>query len=236
MVFYDLAGKKLRDTKEFIGLYEPSYLIGGARIPGVSQSSGFTENEIDRILKDGIQSQIDVVHILAWKIGKIKHKDSTSKFVYAKDWKDAEQFQVTRYGKPFDLAQIAEYIATNIKELEEKAKSNPQGVLNDLKNVGTSGLGPVYLVTLLYFVSRGKYPIYDRFAMIAADAILEGKKPGGTVEYHELPYKNSKAFSTIMQTHIQPYIAKLEQIFGCAYQTTRDIDRAMWVYGHLFNR
>ena len=30
------------------------------------------------------------------------------------------------------------------------------------------------------------------------------------------------------------YINKLEDVFGKEYQNNRNIDRALWVYGHLF--
>ena len=46
-------------------------------------------------------------------------------------------------------------------------KSEPQEVINELKNNSPNGIGTVYLITLLFFISRGEYPIYDRFVKIA---------------------------------------------------------------------
>lgn len=236
MKFFSVSGCEI-SRDDFVSLYGTSYYIGNEKIvPGISRSSRFVEGEIDRLLREGIKSKLDIVHILAWKIGKVKHPKSDSKFVYAKDWKDAEKYKATRYGKTFEIENMAGYVADNITMLKEKAEQDPQSVLFDLKNVGVAGLGSVYLITLLYFISGGKYPIYDRFAAMAVDAIRDEKLPGEEVRYHYLPDKNSKSFDTIMQDHMIPYIQKLNEIFGNSYQDNRNIDRALWVYGHLFKQ
>lgn len=240
MKFFDINGVEI-DKSKFITLYRDSYYLDKDQyVPGLSRCSRFVEDKIDNLLKNGIQSELNVVHILAWKIGKIKHGDSEKcrKFVYADDWVNAEKLaKVTRYGREFDIETIAKYIADpdHIKTLEDKAVRDPQGVLCDLKNCEVKGLGSVYLITLLYFISRGTYPIYDRFAMMAIDAIIADIKPGNEVEYHTLPDKSSKKkFNAIMQEHMVPYIQKLNEVFGDEYHKSRDIDRALWVYGHLF--
>lgn len=112
-------------------------------------------------------------------------------FVYAKDWKNAERFEAYRYNRPLDIRTISEYIANNITRLEETAIEDPQKVLCELRDLNITGLGTVYLITLLYFISRGKYPIYDRFAWMAIQAICGDKKPGEAVAVTELPWKNS---------------------------------------------
>ena len=217
MKFFDINGIEI-DKKQFISLYNDSYYIdyvdytdhkGNKRkirkknyVPGLNQSSRFVEAKIDKLLKEGIKSKLDVVHILAWKVGRIAHLGSESKFAYTDDWANAEEFEVTLRKNKFDIKKMVDYIVSNIKALEEKAANDPQGVLCDLESVRAVGFGPVYLITLLYFISRGKYPIYDRFAMMAVDAIIAGTKPGNTVVYCELPSKDSKEFNTIMQDHM----------------------------------
>lgn len=254
MQFYFKEGTEIRgnsNVKEFINTYNKSYYLDEKRIvPGVSQTSRFIEDEIDCLLKRGIKTKEDVVHIMAWKMGKVKHKDSQEesekagkvKFVYASKWEGAENFDagrnptVQRYGKDFNLGELATYVAEHITELEVQAKDDPQSVLDKLKNQNISGLGPVYLITLLYFISRGKYPIYDQFAVFALEAISGGKKPGDKVEFHALPDKSSKRFGAIMQTEMKSYINSIMSIFGSAYWENRDIDRALWVYGHMFSK
>ena len=236
MIFYGKAGVSIT-LERFITLYGDSYYLDKERyVPGVSQSSRYTEDEIDRLLREGIKCELDVIHILAWKIGKIRHAESKSRFCYSKDWSNAESFRANRYGKEFDLKTISQYIVKNIESLEDQAKSNPQKVLNDLRDINIKGLGSVYLVTLLYFISRNTFPIYDRFAKMAIDAIETGLKPGSSVCYCELPTKDSKEFGHIMDDYIYPYQKKLETQFGDKYREGRDVDRALWVYGHMFRR
>lgn len=228
-------GEASRD--EFVTRYNRSYYLGEGRIvPGVAQSSKFVEDEIDRLLREGIQNKADVVHILAWKMGKIRHADSEAAqaFRYASDWVGARGLKAERYGKTFGLDSIASYIVEHKSMLEEKAQHNPQEALTCLRDLGIKGLGTVYLVTLLYFISRGQYPIYDRFAAMALYAIESGVEPKGEVEYKGLPDKSSKAFRSVMSSSVTPYKRRLEAIFGEGCSRDRDIDRALWVYGHWF--
>lgn len=234
MKFYTSDGNEI-DKSEFVEKYGNSYYQGCLRcIPRVGQSSRFVEDHIDTLLKNGIQKPLDVVRILAWKIGKIKHSESQDSFVYADDWKNAEQFVAYRYNCKFDIQTISEYIANNITQLEKKAENHPQQVLCELRDLHINGLGTVYIITLLYFISRGQYPIYDRFAWKAIQAICDDKKPGDIINASELPEKKSRAFDTVFDTHMIPYMKKMESVFGSAYQESRDVDRALWVYGHAF--
>lgn len=234
MKFYTLDGNEI-DKSEFVEKYGNSYYRGCLRcIPRVGQSSRFVEDHIDTLLKNGIQKPLDVVHILAWKIGKIKHSESQDSFVYADDWKNAEQFVAYRYNRKFDIQTISEYIANNITQLEKNAENHPQQVICELRDLHINGLGTVYIITLLYFISRGQYPIYDRFAWKAIQAICDDKKPGDIINASELPEKKSRAFDTVFDTHMISYMKKMDSVFGSAYQESRDVDRALWVYGHAF--
>ena len=236
--FFTQTAKEIKKD-EFIAIYNDIYYMDNhSNINGIVKNSLYIENEIDRLLKEEIKTEKDVIHILAWKIGKIKHGESekNQRFEYASDWVNAEEGKVKRYGKEIDIKPFAQYIAKNIKDLSAIADKDPQKVMNQLKEQSPNGIGTVYLITLLYFISKGKYPIYDRFAMIALNAIEDNKEPGECVSYEELPEKNSKQFENIISFYQTNYVDKLEKIFGKKYQTDRDIDRALWVYGHLFQK
>ncbi len=235
--FYNPNGVSI-DKEKFIEKYNASYYLKGEKlVKGAIQNSIFVEQKIDLLLKNGIKSERDIAHILAWKVGKIKHSDSDNeqKFVYASDWEGVEKHEVKRYGQVLYLSDFVTYIANNIEELEETANNNPQDVLEKLRNNSPKGIGTVYLFTLLYFISKGKYPIYDRFAHVALDAILEKKQPGDNVPYKDLPTKQESKFSNVYEIYNEIYKKKIDCIFGKQYYENRDIDRALWVYGHLFN-
>ena len=234
------VSKTTMSKEKFIENYRRSYFLEqGRKVSGTRQNSRFVETQIEGILKEGISSEEDVVKILAWKIGKIKHKDSEKiqKFKYASDWERAENGDFSGlklYGGSFDVVPFASYIVEHREELENELKNDPSGaqrVINTLKTQSQSlgnRMGTVYLITILYFLSRGDYPIYDRFAKIAIDAICGCAVP---VQYKPLASKNEKEFDNVINDYIENYVNKLRSVFGDKYNS-RDVDRALWVYGH----
>lgn len=225
------------EVQEFIEKYSAIYYEGGGKLDlGISQNSRFVEEKIEQLLQDGIKTKVDIIHILAWKIGKIKVKESESEkqFIYSEDWKNAESFKVKNRGREMDLTEFVNYVHNNIRDLEELAMHDQQETLNLLMAKSPKGIGTVYLITMLYFISKGKYPIYDQFAKIAVDAIQKGIEPEEYVEYKELPEKDNKKFKDVFRIYEETYVNKLKDIFGIEDYNKRDVDRALWVYGHYF--
>ena len=193
-------------------------------------------------MNEGIKTTNDVINILAWKIGKIKHKDTdeNGKITFSKDWEDPYHFNIYRYGKKWEeIKEFVEYIVKHIDRLYLTSKDSPQEVLNELGKKAKNGIGPVYLITLLYFISKGQYPIYDRFAYIALQEIKNGAEPFTTkIEPQTLPNKTSKKFKSVYEDYIEPYMQDILLVFGSDYNSSieeyRNIDRALWVYGHAF--
>ena len=245
MKFFMPNGKEI-SAEEFVEKYSDDYYLkeNGKQflVPGIGRNSKFVEKNINDILRNGIQNEQDVARIIAWKVIKIKHRESedNQKFIYASDWANAEQLRVTRYSKPFPLDVIAHDLTSNIKRLENLATEDPQKLLNEINKIEYKGMGSVYLVTLLYFLSKGKYPIYDQFAMNALSAIKRniipksGEKVNVDVEFTDLPVKESKGFKCVMENEMAIYIGMLNETFGDKWKTDRRYDQALWVYGHLF--
>ncbi len=241
--FFSPDGKRLLTKEEFISFYSQAYFLNGkTAVKNVFRSSKWVEDNIEEILKQGIKSHNDVIRILAWKTGKIKHAESekNKKFIYSSDWINAERFDIMRYGDridPTSVKSFVEFICSNVDEFKSLIdKGEHQRLLNLLSGKSYKGIGTVYMITLIYFLSAGELPIYDKFAQISVDAILKGKKPGEAVRFKELPVKATAEFSTVMDNGnaYKNYIESLNIIFGDEYKTNRDIDRALWVYGHLF--
>ena len=239
MTFYDFEGNSIT-VQEFIALYEPCYFIGNSKAKGFvhTQSSSYVENqEIMPILQGHISSYSDLAKVMAWKIGKIKHLESekTKVMQYASDWAHCESENPLRYGRVMELQKLADYILKHQPELEDDAINNPQECLCRLRDVGTKGIGTVYLITLLFFLSHGMYPIYDRFAMASLMAAEEDMSPHleKTIKVPNLPSKGAKGFSAICKNQYADYIKRLEDL-NVDYQNDRGLDRALWVYGHGF--
>ena len=232
--------KSLSET-EFVRFYSNEYYLNqGCNIKNLRRSSCWVEKQINDILENGIRCELDVAHIMAWKIGKIKHAESEKqkKFCYTKDWKNAEDFDVKLYGEPFDLKKLVTYIAQNVERLQTAAITCPLSVVTELSNLKIKRLGPVYIFTLLYFLSRGEYPIYDRFAHAALNIISSKSDPCGKVYAKDLrkEFNADKEIESVFDQYINNYVCKLEKVFKSAYKTDRNIDRALWSYGHIFYR
>lgn len=245
--FYAPDKKSELSKEEFISIYSSDYFLKQnsekeKAVKGIRRSSKWVEKEIEHLLEDGIKNEKDIIHILAWKVGKIKHaeSDQAESFVYSSDWNNCEKFSAKLYGKELvesDFKKFIEYIQSHIIDLEDKAnKRDIQSVMNTLKEKSCAGIGTVYMITLLYFISRGTWPIYDKYAQVAVTAILKGSKPEDPIEYSEMPNKNDTKFDIIMDENgaYKKYVKDLKDIFGNEYNN-RDVDRALWVYGHLFN-
>lgn len=137
--------------------------------------------------------------------------------------------------REFDIDGFSSYILENLECIEKLYKKEPQLALNKLKEGSVDGIGTVYMITMLYFISKKKCPIYDRFAMKAIEAIVNDVKLGNFIKDIQLPDKNSKEFKNIMKCKMKEYIDNLKVVFGDDYQN-RDVDRALWVYGHMFSK
>ena len=118
-----------------------------------------------------------------------------------------------------------------------------------------SGIGFVYAITLLFFISNGKFPIYDRFAHKALLALYCETDIRIVGEGITLPKISDKSKSQIRETRLKSINTLLKDIYGYSqnketiisphaylpllknfpdYQTNRNVDRALWVYGHFF--
>lgn len=247
MKFYDLEGNEI-DIKVFIDTYSKDYFLTDEPLFTHNYSSSFIEDEIKTILDNGIKNddegKSEIAKILAWKIGKIDHHKSEEEkeFVYISDWQNAEKLEGVKIVGKYPIKKAVEYILENKEELSKK---DPKSFLNELKDKDIfKGIGTVYMTTLLYFLSKGKYPIYDRFAHQAAKAIYYGVDPGDV--YVGLAPDKSKTKEFLKMYN--EYCWLLKQIFSeynkknaeklnlpenfKDYSITRKQDQALWVYGH----
>src|SRR5206468_7999733 len=89
MTFYGQNGNQL-SYAHWLSLYQPSYYLGGPTLGRTvnrgNQSSQWIEKRIDALLvQNSPLSQTDLTLALAWKIGAIDHRASSSGVV----WKPA---------------------------------------------------------------------------------------------------------------------------------------------------
>ena len=169
------------------------------------------EEQIEKIyLKGPDMTSEDLITLMRWKTGDKSHNDTEI---------------ITQYGAKISTANL-------ITLLNEKNTSNDVNSLYDfflekkVKNIGS-----VYLLTIISAFTRGEYPIYDKYASIALTAIENKCEFRKRIPYSGLPDKTNRA--QVIETYCD-YISKLNCYFDEEWKTSRDIDRALWAYGHLF--
>ncbi len=249
MKYFTIEGKSvIFDKDSFINEYQNCYYLdnGENGVPKhthfsrISANCKVAENEIERILNDGILSKDDVNLLLAWKIGGIDHKKSMqensvqfisswggedsssvlvnnglSQFRCSKDLFDKFCSEIVRISKSYQGKYDSDIRNDIIKEIESAIES-----------ANVLGLGAVYILTLLYFITRGQSPIFDRCAYRAVKAIYREMK------VKDIWYENpSSSEAPYIIRIINDYEWYLSKIFGTKC-IDRSVDRALWVYGH----
>lgn len=223
MKFYDVNGNEL-EREEFKKTYNQEYK--------------FEEQDIESVLQNGIQSKEDIMKILCWKIGG----------------KQIDNYSVQNYNHTITVNdQLIDFIINSNVTSDNDAVEALQTIM-EVENIGFT-----YAITLLYFMSKGQYPIYDKFAHIALimidsdspfDRIIKDSELLGTGRGKkrkvEIPSvidktasdKNEKikfAFDKYKENYIDRINRNFNINYGKEKISDRTVDRALWVYGHLFN-
>ena len=225
--------KAPNQREKFVEFYNQCYYL---------RVSPYIEQDIEAILKNSAPlTRENIIKILEWKTG----------------------------GKYIEKEGIIrnQYRTISVSEVKDKLGKmrgflSMEECINLLKTLcEIDGVGIVYAITLLHFVTNGKqYPIYDKFSHIALLAIMASngnseKKYGGiglVTDSHynkEINLQKTKKdkldvegiFEQYLRSYVNPINEIFSDVFGCNYGETmdqnanRDIDRALWTYGHLFN-
>lgn len=202
--FFDVKGNVI-NKEEFICLYSNIYYyLNDVQL----------EKEIDDIFQKGKAASVeDYVSYIRWKVGD-KGNDGEI---------------ATNYGAKINKCDF--------EQLAYELKNTPSDFnLNDyysfILNQGVKNIGGVYTLALISLISKGKYPIYDKFADIAIN-VIKNREHGfkEKYDYTELPDKTCE--EEVLKRYDE-YIKNLNEVFGEEWSFNRNIDRALWTYGHLF--
>ena len=187
------------------------------------------ENDILGFLENAKQD----IKTIKWKLGvDINCSDSSIK---------------TRY-KTFKGEKLISYCKSTNNKAGEYDYSN-EGILDTYKSLcdelesnSITGFGSVNIINSMFFLSGGEVPIYDYYANAAVKALLYNCSPTETY-IPEAPGRydhprNAKE-ERLAVNLLREYKLLLHEVFGeagCINQSgmyiSRDLDRALWVYGH----
>jgi hypothetical protein len=227
MAFYDHHGNQV-PYHQWSSLFVPSYYQGGPvlgrKVNRGNQSSHWVETRIHALLTQiSPLSQADLTLALAWKIGSIDHRASTNAVV----WRPANFATVLVGGRwKWNFSQSIPYLASNVANIVQQLAIDPS-YLFSLRLPGT-GFGATVKLAIQFFLTLGGEPIYDIYAHKAALAVDQNLPPGSVVAGYNAvqtwrDYQNFKQL--LRRIGLQPH--------GSMF-ISRDDDRALWVYGHLF--
>lgn len=224
---------KDNDKKNFIERYAHFYFKDDKNAEGIKEVLGrgklntTLKNTEEYIISKSKNSNGKLTEeFVAWKAGRLIWNEKTKK--YSWDGKNGYGNTIENLGPYLDKINSSEYddIRNALKNGHGFEDAYKQLIdLNKKKKI--KNLGVVYVITLIYFLSGGKYPIYDKFAHIAVKALYMNENPydifvGGA------PEKNNIAQAIGMY---KEYCWLLKQVFG-KYDIDRELDQALWVYGH----
>lgn len=217
-----------------IDKFEKSYYLGSdsisldsdSKISIKNKTSMEAEKEAEKLLNKEELNEKDIRYAIAWKAGKVD-----------KDGKIVEEEGGLRngYGSPIkkeELDSYIEYVIEKQSEIKEMVNGDDWDIdkmFNLLSQNTPKNFGSVYIFNLLFFISNGKLPIYDKFAHKAIKALYFGIHPS-EVYVGDAP---SKSDAEAAANLYKEYMLFLELVFGEeAPGIPRKLDRALWVYGH----
>ncbi len=221
--FFDPRGQSL-DLTSWCDLYGSYYFLNGPKwgrkINSRNQTSPFVESEAICILNQTQPLNYEnLKFIFGWKLGQINHRDSEQKqqVSYKLDW---SQHLIAHM--QFDTPDFSAAISWLTDQMPHIQTLTPEATFDLYRELDK--IGPIYILTLLFFLSHGQWPIYDKYAAIAVEAITLGQAPESNVRLTQLSsWRQYKVF-----------VNKVCWLFGCQ-NISREQDRALWAYGHFFS-
>lgn len=173
-------------------------------------------------------------YALAWKSGKLAWNSFTNEFAFKDSFFQGNSY-LNGYGSPIDINDFNAWCnRLNSIENERLVLVNKASLYKDLQENAPRNIGPVYIITSLFFKSHGRFPIYDQFAHKAIRALALNLGPD-EIYLGDNPGKSNVKKVMCMYNE---YITLLEKVFPNEINTdgdlfiSRSLDQALWVYGH----
>ena len=221
----------VNDKGVFIDKYEPFYFIRDEYPEDEKTLLGTvlqhkTEEKVETFADNVLKHQIFDKRLFLWKAGRL-----TVDQAEIQDSDLIHHIKVVN-GRGHEIENAEEFIDAVSKEIKlskgiEGFESDYKSILKISKQTNLKNVGAVYLITVLFFLSNKGYPIYDYFAHRAVKALYLGRKPID-VFVGQAPDKTEVDKVIAMY---KEYVYLLDQVFGY-HNIERELDRALWVYGH----
>ncbi len=213
-----------------INLLEQAY-FGKKKVKGISiKNSVDRKYEDDEIVKKRLEKGIIDEWVVAWKAGRIKNSKIEM----------LDGNYLNGYGRQMDKEKtdcFLQAVSENCKDIEWINAKDPKWIIDNFSKIYKKVIdsapipdffGAVYIINLIFFMSGGILPIYDKFAHKALKALLMGKRP---CEVYVGPAPEDKRNVDEVSAMYMEYLWLLEKTMG-KHSIDRKTDRALWVFGH----
>lgn len=215
MKFYNPKGEEIGSKEDFIKLYSNIYYVL------VGKENAEIESVIESIYMNGIQAdEEDFIKFLKWKVGDKKEDIGTITTVRGHGINVDKIKQLARDLKCSGLKFEGTLSIEDVKK-----------IYNFIVDTGITNVGSVYSLAIISMITKGQFPIYDMFADVGLEAVSNGVETRSEIEYEVMPDKTSA--NSVMKRYTN-YIDRLNNEFGNRWKKSRDVDRALWAYGHMF--
>lgn len=224
---------------DFIDTYRPFYFDNnnneGKAYLGIPENLATGDINVESYVDTHLISQGAYnEYSLAWKSGKLFYND-INYYLYWDDSFVIDNTYRNGYGSPISIPEFNTY-CIELERIERyRYTLDHWDELYEIAcHLSPNNLGPVYIITSLFFKSSGRIPIYDQFAHKALRSLALGIAPS-CVFYGNSP---SKTNINKVKCMYNEYLYLLELIFPNAINheegpyISRDLDQALWVYGH----
>ena len=200
-------------------------------ILGVDRPLNTTDRGVEKYIYDELINNEHVIkkQYIMWKSGRL----TTECLEAMKSADIAEKYSV-KTGRGKVIAHFDEYMQEIngnyelMKTIDGLEIESAYKILLDLNRRNeVSPFGSVYILTLMFFLSGGKLPIYDKYAHTAVKALFLTENPKD-VFVGEAPDKND--VDKVLGMY-KEYRLLLREVF-CKENIEREVDQALWVYGH----
>jgi hypothetical protein len=236
------------DAKAFVEYYQPLYFKDATsekieeKLGSDSGLNRRTERDVEKYIVEELGKYKNSDYkiqkeFVAWKSGELKGvhlPDKTDEQGVMREPEPLGDISIDR-NKIIYLDEYIEKINKSIEKLRSSLDDNDVeetytellGLQNLSEDKKVKTFGSVYIITLIYFLSGGRYPIYDQYAHKAVKALYSGINPK-SIYVGSAPDKSK---SDAVMAMYKEYLFLLKGVFG-TYHISREQDQALWVYGH----
>ncbi|MCR5809607.1 MAG: hypothetical protein K6G56_08655 [Clostridiales bacterium] len=209
---------------------------------GIDKLNGTDEKAEDYVMEQ-MRSGVYGKTAFAWKAGKTLWDESKKVIAFRPEFEGEDKKTKcyrNGYGKPVCKSDFENYCAQLEKnretillhiDKEEWEKAYCKALI-----AAPTNFGPVNIINAIFFISRGKAPIYDSFAHRAVRSLIMGIDPE---DVYLGTNPNKEEIKSVVKMY-KEYMLLLKEAFPEYINMNnnnefipRKLDQALWVYGHI---